>query len=109
VKGASGRAEPAFFASHGEEGLGVLGNRLALAGKGGVEIGDDVVGGALAVAALEDFGGSRVEFDQAFRVEQDVRILAGFPAEDVMRIKLRTIHVFSPGRDGSRSRRPLVA
>src|SRR6185369_14808216 len=98
MKGASGRAEPAFFASHGEEGLGVAGNGLALAGKGGIEIGDDVVGGAPAVAALENFGGGRSEFDQALRVEKDVGILSGCTAEDVMRIKLRTVHVSSPGK-----------
>jgi hypothetical protein len=56
-----------------------------LTGKCGIEIGDDLFGGTQTIAALEDFSCSRIEFNQAFRVEQYVGVLAGFPAENIMR------------------------
>src|SRR5574343_1500669 len=85
----SGSAQPALVAGGDQKGAGVLGDGLVITGESGIEVGNDVVGGALAVTALQDFGSSRIELDQAFRVQQDVRLLAGFVAEQVVRAKAR--------------------
>ena len=46
-------------------------------GEGPFKIRGDVGHSALAVAALHDLAGAAVEFDHAFRVEQNVRVCAG--------------------------------
>ena len=65
-----------------------MGDHLWLAGEGSVKVGDNISCRAFAITAFENFGSGLVEFDQTFRVEQDMGILAGFPAENIVRAEL---------------------
>ncbi len=82
-------AQPAFVVGGVQKSMRVTRDRFGVAGEGGIEVSDDLIRRARTVAALENFSRSGIQFDQAFRVEQDVRLLTGFVAEDIVRTKPR--------------------